>query len=157
MKQIVNDFKDELEQNLSSAVNTVKSEPKKFLASAKAAVTGKVSVGNDFGKVLERMATNSKSGTKTDPLLGVKPAPSKKMMGKISDMTAAIAAKRTEELRKRFRQIQNEAINPENQSVATQPGSGPEVKHTTKKLAPIKQMIQNAQTTGESRDGGGQG
>lgn len=157
MKQIVSDFKDELEQNLNSAADTIKAEPKKFLTSAKAAITGKGQGGNDFGKVLEKMAVKTQNGVKADPLVSDKPAPSKKMMGKISDMTAAIAAKRTEELRKRFRQIQNEAINPEDKSSVTQPGSGPEVKHTIKKLTPIKQMIQNARTTGESRDGGGQG
>jgi hypothetical protein len=79
------------------------------------------------------------------------------MMAKISDMTAAVASKRKEELRKRFEQIRAEAINPEETGEAKSSGGegkGPEVKIASKKLSAIQQNIKNAQTTGESRDGG---
>jgi hypothetical protein len=92
-----------------------------------------------------------------DPLVSDKPAPSKKMMAKITDMTAAVASRKKEELRKRFEQIRNEAINPETNgevSSASGEGKGPEVKAASKKLSVIQQNIKNAQTTGESRDGG---
>lgn len=158
MKQILSDFKGELEQNLDSAADTLKAEPKKFFQSAKAAVTGKpAKQGNDFGKALEKMATSAQGGQTFDPLVGDKPAPSKKMMAKISDMTAAVASKRKEELRKRFEQIRAEAINPEETGEAKSSGGegkGPEVKIASKKLSAIQQNIKNAQTTGESRDGG---
>lgn len=158
MKQILSDFKGELEQNLDSAVDTLKAEPKKFFQSAKTAVTGNPpKQNNDFGKVLEKMATSAQSGQTFDPLVSDKPAPSKKMMAKISDMTAIVASRRKEELRKRFEQIRNQAINPETTgegSITSGEGKGPEVKIASKKLRAIQQNTKNAQTTGESRDGG---
>lgn len=162
MKQIVADFKTELEQNLNAAASTIKAEPKKFFQSAKVAVTGQLpkSGNNDFGKVLEKAATTAQGSQKIDPLASDKPAPSKKMMGKITDLTAMVAKKRTEEVRKRLEQIRNEAMNKdkdEKPAVIGGDGSGPEIKVGTKKLTPIQQSIKNAETSTESKDVGGIG
>ncbi len=148
MKQIVSDFKDELEQNLNSGIETFKAEPKKFFQSAKTAITVKPpKPSSDFGKALEKMASD-------------KPAPSKKMMGKITDLTAAVSAKRTEDLRKRFEQIRDEAINKgknEQSAVIGGSGNGPEIKVGSKKLTPVQQSIKNAERSTELKDTGGIG
>lgn len=160
MKQIASDFKDELEQNLNSAAETVRAEPKKFFQSVKSSVTGKAPKQGDFGKALEKMTASAQSGQIFDPLVSDKPAPSKKMMAKITDMTAAIAARKQDELRKRLEEIRNEAItkgSDQEQAVTGGDGTGPEVKHGSKKLTPIQQSVRNAENATESKDTGGMG
>jgi hypothetical protein len=161
MKQILNDLKDEFEQNLNSAVNTVKSEPKKFFQSFKAGVTGNDNGGGDFGKILEKAAANQKSGNnnKFDPLASNKPMPSKKMFNHLSDVAVQKAKMELEQVRKRLEQIRNEKLNSEDkdkQILVGKEGSGPQIQASAKndKRAIIEQTKKNALSTGELKSGG---